>query len=583
MLPLDIATNTTLRNNHNKNDPSSISMSTISLKTHKANSLQSHLIRCNPNPKTQKNKSKKRTSHSTVTTLESMMCGVPSGEFERSEEISPTTPPYTSSHQATRKSLSHNSDDTTTATLEEYTTTSTNTNNNKNNSSSSSPAIYYFGYGPIVNPIVRYRRGCTAKNLVRTAILYDHRLRFVEGGTANVVPARGWDVKGVLLQFDSMEEFEAFRHYDANYSLKQVSVSLINKTNLDPRNKNASTAPFSQDGGNDQAHDDDDEHDDQDENDYLDFIHPTRRHKSCPITPYTRGSSDNDNSFSESGDDDDDEEEEDYSCPFSLGAQPKSKKEDPHAIQCYTFVMETTTIQQPTSLYNSNNKSLVCKPQERYLKLITDGLRGHEIDETYIRDEILAVDYIPNETDSFQKGYRKFLSAKKVSKLAASKYETKLCKPGTEETYFLCGKKVVRVDDDDDDDAACSRNNPCVRWLRAVGHGKGDVTLMVHKTFVDPESLHLPFVDSLTELTDAHSEWAEHTLVLFLQRGGLTATVVHELTDRATFLGMGTSMPSLFANMSNAKPPTMVKRLSIDSLAGKKFGFTLKKRTSAPP
>lgn len=114
-----------------------------------------------------------------------------------------------------------------------------------------SEAIYYFGYGPIVNPIVRYRRGCMIPpEQIKTAILYDHRLKFVAGGTANVVATRGWDVKGVLLRFNSKDEWNAFRQYDANYDVREISVSVIDKTNIDPKNKNDHTAPF-EDGGDD--------------------------------------------------------------------------------------------------------------------------------------------------------------------------------------------------------------------------------------------------------------------------------------------------------------------------------------------
>ena len=59
-------------------------------------------------------------------------------------------------------------------------------------------------------------------------------------------------------------------------------------------------------------------------------------------------------------------------------------------------------------------------------------------------------------------------------------------------------------------------SNPCVRWFRAQAHGKGDITFLVHQTFVDKECIHIPNVDSPTELTEQHQKWAEHVVLLYL-------------------------------------------------------------------
>jgi len=171
---------------------------------------------------------------------------------------------------------------------------------------------------------------------------------------------------------------------------------------------------------------------------------------------------------------------------------------------------------------------VVCKPQERYLKLMTDGLRAHEIDETYIHDEVLAVNYIPNERDKItdQSQYKSFPSAKKVANVSFIKYETKLCKAKDNATHFCIGNKVFRLDQSE-----CNTpSNPCVSWLRKQAHGKGDITFLVHQTFVDKECLHIEMVNSPEETTAQHQQWAEHVILLYLERGGLTATKIAELT-----------------------------------------------------
>jgi hypothetical protein len=386
-----------------------------------------------------------------------------------------------------------------------------------------SEAIYYFGYGPIVNPIVRYRRGCMIPpEQIKTAILYDHRLKFVAGGTANVVATRGWDVKGVLLRFNSQEEWQAFKQYDANYDVREISVSVIDKTNIDPKNKNDHTAPFA-DGGDDQESG-------LDESDRSGPLVRSRMHKSMLVS----GGSTSLNSLEENSDSD----EEDYSCPFSF--EPKAKKEDPNAVKCFTFVINqpngqprhTISENAPYRGTNGSGASVVGKPQERYLKLMTDGLRAHEIDETYIHDEVLSVNYIPNERDKVtdSNNYKSFAVCKKMAKVNYHKYETKLCKAKDNATHFMIGNKIMRVDE-----GICnSLDNPCGRWLRAQAHGKGDITFLVHQTFVDKECLHIPNVNSPSELTPEHQKWAEHVVFLYLERGGLTATFVAELSDDAS-------------------------------------------------
>lgn len=390
--------------------------------------------------------------------------------------------------------------------------------------SDESEAIYYFGYGTIVNPIVRLRRGCTIPHEnIQTAILYDHRLKFVAGGTANIVKSRGWDVKGVLIRFDTLRQWEEFRRFDANYDVHDVSVSLIDKTNLDPKRKNDHTAPF--DDLNEDGIDDD--IDDQIQRPGL--ISNRRLHRSCLVS----GTSLNDLSEDSSS------EEEDYSCPFSF--EPKSAKVDPNAVKCKTFMIDQDlqglrhVINENSSFRGNGDESVFAKPQERYLKLMTDGLRIHDVDETYIRDEILAVNYIPNERDKvIDQNYRSFPVAKKLTKISQSKYVTKICKSPENATHFVIGTKIIKLDGEPDP------SNACIRWLKANGDGKGDMTLLVHQTFIDKDCFQLAPVSTKDKLTEEHRLWAEHVVFLYLQRAGLTATVIGEL--------LAEGKPALFGN-----------------------------------
>ena len=88
---------------------------------------------------------------------------------------------------------------------------------------SPSNPIYYFGYGPIVNPIVRRRRGVkTMKE--QGAVLPEYRLTFAYGGVVNAIKQRGYEVQGVLMAFETQEDWARFQEFDAGYNLDQVQV-----------------------------------------------------------------------------------------------------------------------------------------------------------------------------------------------------------------------------------------------------------------------------------------------------------------------------------------------------------------------
>jgi len=440
--------------------------------------------------------------------------------------------------------------------------------------STTEDAIYYFGYGPIVNPHVRIRRGLSmAPESLKSAILYDHRLRFVPGGTANIEYSRGWDVKGVLLKFESQQEWEEFRQYDANYDVQEVSVSVIDKTNLDPKKKNDHTAPFEVEEGNDQEEFDDlgfSERSGQ-------LLGSQRMYKSMLISGANGSLNDLDGSLSD---------EEDYSCPFSF--EPKSKKPDPNAVKAFTFMIDQKKTghrhpicdNNPSRTNGAKGESVVGRPQERYLTLIRDGLRLHDVDETYIRDEILAVNYISNERDRFtDQNYNAFPSIKsKLPKMSSSKYDKKVEKePQT--TLFVIGTRMMKVDGEPD------LANPVVRWLRAVAHGKDDISLLVHKTFVDKDCIRIPEVKTVEELTDQHRLWAEHVVFLYLERGGLTATAIAELESgdgkktKLKHKWAGRSMPLLLGRSKKDKN----KESDLDVSDRGMDGFNLPNRHMSAP
>ena len=83
--------------------------------------------------------------------------------------------------------------------------------------------IYYFGYGALVNPTSRQRRGITTCQ-AQAASLPDYRLTFAYGGAANICKAQGWEVHGILMRCASPKDFEVLSAFDTGYDCIQVNV-----------------------------------------------------------------------------------------------------------------------------------------------------------------------------------------------------------------------------------------------------------------------------------------------------------------------------------------------------------------------
>jgi hypothetical protein len=498
-------------------------------------------------------------------------------------------------------------------------------------SSMEGDAIYYFGYGTIVNPIVRLRRGCTVpRENIQTAILYDHRLEFIKGGTANIIPCRGWDVKGVLIKFTNAEEFHALHGYDLNYDIRDVFVSPISKTNIDPKKKNIYTAPFQQVDEN--GLEDVQEQQNENDQEQVSSRDNSSGGMSCPILGYN---------------DDESDDDDEYSCPFAMSAvgdAARSAKmlgggnretDDPNAIRAVTFMFSpededggsgssssslrhtrrvsnaSSARSNSVSSLNDDTQCVVGMPQERYLKLIADGLRAHEIDEGYINDEILVVPFIKKERDGKYHTFplvNSIKDANKIPKIPFSKYETKCFSPGSsqrngsmlssvrsnkkeqqqqQDLYFIVGRKVMKLiqDTNNDDNNGSNESattqtqilNPVTRWIKEACHGRYDITLLVHQTFVDPECL-LPLVDIEEDISPEHQAWAEHKIFLYLQRGGLSAVQVYELNTNEKG-GRRPSLVDIGKRQRHSMPALSKHRFSL-SMSAMSIGSIGSRRSS---
>ena len=278
-------------------------------------------------------------------------------------------------------------------------------------------AIYFFGTGPIVNPLVRKRRGVNVSG-ERAAVLSEYRITFAVGGIANVVHGRGCEVHGVVMKFDTKEGWEEYKKIEIggreNEAVRPVDVYAYN----DPD----------------------------------------------PDTP----------------------------------------------IRAHVFVMEgkdgiakDAPMEQPA--------------EERYLKLIADGLKFHGVDEDYIEYTIMSTEYIPSRKPG---DYYKFPSKSKVATITFDKYEA-LCRDAKDKCYFVLGEYVFEM-------PVSNPENPGAKWVRGQCHGKGDMSWIIYKIRIDSS---IPEIERQEDLTPQHIEWAESMTYEYLSKCNLSATKCYRLVE----------------------------------------------------
>lgn len=181
--------------------------------------------------------------------------------------------------------------------------------------------------------------------------------------------------------------------------------------------------------------------------------------------------------------------------------------DDPdHPVACYLF--EIPIPEDVSKL----DKPIERLPQERYLKLIAQGLRQHGVDDEYVDHQIMAVPFIPNRKP--QDYYRFPAQQTPLPKWTWSRY-IKKCDKG-DKVYFVLGESVFQLNYTDE-------TNPLIKWIKFHGHGKDDCTLAVHKTVVDPE---IPTVDEEKDISPLHIAWAENHCVEVVEQYELSAVKV---------------------------------------------------------
>ena len=371
--------------------------------------------------------------------------------------------------------------------------------------------IYYFGYGAMVNPIARERRGvCTEE--AHAALLPNYRLSFASGGVANIHPKAGWEVYGIVMKCASLEDWKILKASSAGYDCIEVDVFSIKEKA--PEGEAASTS-----------------------------VDDLSKDSCCCST-----------SLAESEDKDEGCAECSKNTPSSgeiIRADSCSipEEEDGFAqvvkkpIRARVFVMPVDKQESmdcsTRNISDEDNKL----PQERYLRVIASGMVAYGVDQEYINDEIMGVAFIPSRKPE---QYLRFPPAKpgstppSISQAAWDKeYQRRNAKAVKSKRasdrnliLFRLGEHVIQVRGEN-----ASPENPFCVWLRDRLQGPADSTWVIVQTYFDPD---LPLIATPEEITAVHQAWAENQMMERFEQAGVSATVLfHVPSDGATNTGRG--------------------------------------------
>lgn len=180
-----------------------------------------------------------------------------------------------------------------------------------------------------------------------------------------------------------------------------------------------------------------------------------------------------------------------------------TKDDENNCIEAHVFIMNSAS----TNDDDDGNKiaTTVSLPQERYLKIIAEGMRHHGVDETYIQTTILQADHIPARRPE---DYRSFAKATTKDNMDASLPVISLddyqARVANGVPCFIIGDWVIDIVGD-------LPESPFQKVLQEKVIGKSDVTPLVKQILYDP-NLPPPHL---------HSQWAMDQMVDLFQANGI--------------------------------------------------------------
>ncbi|CAB9513595.1 expressed unknown protein [Seminavis robusta] len=334
--------------------------------------------------------------------------------------------------------------------------------------------IWYFGYGPIVHPSVRQRRGIRVTD-EQPAVLRDHRLTFAFGGIASLVAQTGYDIHGIVMRCETESDWEKLKEQEAGFHAAPVNVHPYRRV-----------ANFAYDS------------------------------EVCPLSP-------------ELDDNDDDDDDEDSIVPpikayaFVMDEFDKDKLDRP--IEKLPQERYLRLIAAGMYKYNGDEDYIESEimgvpfsPSRKPHEYLTFPNWNHNNEQTKGTVVYSAADKtLPSITYSRYKDFCRqtafLMMGDGLNNASVASVQSASTSSGDSPQYtslcFIVGNHVVWVPQHDPKHAGA-------RWLRKYGFAKEDVSYMLHTFVIDPD---IPYCETPAQVSPPVQNWAENQLVISVAQG----------------------------------------------------------------
>lgn len=161
-------------------------------------------------------------------------------------------------------------------------------------------------------------------------------------------------------------------------------------------------------------------------------------------------------------------------------------------------------------------------PQERYIRIVAEGMKFHGVDQDIIDFHIMNVPYIPSREPNDYLRFHSDLLTKKRTKMKTISYDEYLLK-SEKNSWIAIGERVIQVRQINEHNSGSAR---CLQWVQQNLVGKYDSTQFLLQAHYDPDLL-----SHENGVTNTHRAWAENLLAEKFEQGDLTGRLVCLLKD----------------------------------------------------
>ena len=161
-------------------------------------------------------------------------------------------------------------------------------------------------------------------------------------------------------------------------------------------------------------------------------------------------------------------------------------------------------------------------PQERYLKIIAEGMRHHNVCSDYVQNHILSAKCTP-----VRKPVDYISFPRDPEPLPTISYDDYVKRATTDTPCFLLGGFVVDLASDLPEESA-----PITKFMKHMFIGKQDIRPFLKEVFYDPDAMNPESGYCFTQDSFCWQRWSENQLTDVFNSSGLKVRVSHILEEQ---------------------------------------------------